>query len=48
VPIFDPKTKEEDARRLNMLKFIGIRDKEEGISLLDSQKWMREETILQQ
>lgn len=42
VPIFDPKTKEEDERRLRYADIFWKTRKRRGISLLDSQKWMRE------
>ncbi|MGG7036469.1 MAG: NADP-dependent malic enzyme [Flavobacterium sp.] len=42
VPIFDPKTKEEDARRLKYADIYWKARKRKGISLLDAQKWMRE------
>jgi malate dehydrogenase (oxaloacetate-decarboxylating)(NADP+) len=42
VPIFDPKTKEEDARRLRYADIYWKSRQRRGISLLDAQKWMRE------
>jgi malate dehydrogenase (oxaloacetate-decarboxylating)(NADP+) len=42
VPIFDPKTKEEDSRRLRYADHYWESRKRRGISLLDAQKWMRE------
>jgi len=42
VPIYDPKTKEEDARRLHYADIFWKARQRRGISLLDSQKWMRE------
>jgi malate dehydrogenase (oxaloacetate-decarboxylating)(NADP+) len=42
VPIFDPKTKEEDKRRLRYADIYWKERQRRGISLLDSQKWMRE------
>jgi malate dehydrogenase (oxaloacetate-decarboxylating)(NADP+) len=42
VPIYDPKTKEEDARRLRYAEIFWKARQRRGISLLDSQKWMRE------
>jgi len=42
VPIYDPKTKEEDARRLHYAEIFWKSRRRRGISLLDSQKWMRE------
>lgn len=42
VPIFDPKTKEEDDRRLRYADIFWKSRQRHGISLLDSQKWMRE------
>jgi len=42
VPIFDPKTKEEDNRRLNYANHYWKSRQRRGISLLDAQKWMRE------
>ncbi len=42
VPIFDPKTKEEDARRLKYADIYWKARQRKGISLLDAQKWMRE------
>ena len=42
VPIFDPKTKEEDKRRLEYADIYWKSRQRRGISLLDAQKWMRE------
>jgi malate dehydrogenase (oxaloacetate-decarboxylating)(NADP+) len=42
VPIFDPKTPEEDERRLKYADIFWKSRKRKGISLLDAQKWMRE------
>ena len=42
VPIFDPKTKEEDIRRLEFAEIFWKSRQRRGISLLDAQKWMRE------
>ncbi len=42
VPIFDPKDKEEDKRRLKYANHYWETRKRRGISLLDAQKWMRE------
>ncbi|MBS7787216.1 NADP-dependent malic enzyme [Flavobacterium sp. CYK-55] len=42
VPIYDPKTKEEDARRLRYADMFWKSRQRRGISLLDAQKWMRE------
>lgn len=42
VPIYDPKTKEEDARRMRYAELFWKTRDRRGISLLDSQKWMRE------
>ncbi len=42
VPIFDPKTKEEDGRRLKYADMYWKSRQRRGISLLDAQKWMRE------
>jgi len=42
VPIFDPKTKEEDDRRNAYAEIFWKSRQRRGISLLDSQKWMRE------
>jgi malate dehydrogenase (oxaloacetate-decarboxylating)(NADP+) len=42
VPIFDPKTKDEDARRLKYADIYWKARQRKGISLLDAQKWMRE------
>jgi malate dehydrogenase (oxaloacetate-decarboxylating)(NADP+) len=42
VPIFDPKTKEEDKRRLKYADIFWKERQRKGISLLDAQKWMRE------
>ncbi len=42
IPIFDPKTKEEDKRRLKYADIFWKDRQRKGISLLDAQKWMRE------
>ena len=42
VPIFDPKDKEEDKRRLKYGDIYWKSRQRRGISLLDAQKWMRE------
>lgn len=42
VPIYDPKTKEEDHRRLRYADIFWKARQRRGISLLDAQKWMRE------
>jgi malate dehydrogenase (oxaloacetate-decarboxylating)(NADP+) len=42
VPIFDPKTKDEDKRRNEYAEIFWNSRQRRGISLLDSQKWMRE------
>lgn len=42
VPIYDPKTKEEDERRLRYADMFWKARQRRGISLLDAQKWMRE------
>ena len=42
VPIYDPKTAEEDARRLHYADIFWKSRRRRGLSLLDSQKWMRE------
>ena len=42
VTILDPKTKEEDARRLRFAEIYWKSRRRRGISLLDAQKWMRE------
>lgn len=42
VPIYDPKTKEEDERRLRYADIYWKARQRRGISLLDAQKWMRE------
>lgn len=42
VPIFDPKTKEEDKRRLHYADIFWKEKQRRGTSLLDAQKWMRE------
>lgn len=42
IPIFDPKTKEEDKRRLRYADMYWKSRQRRGISLLDAQKWMRE------
>ncbi|WP_395042988.1 NADP-dependent malic enzyme [Flavobacterium sp.] len=42
VPIFDPKTKDEDKRRLRYADIFWKERNRRGVSLLDAQKWMRE------
>ena len=42
VEIFDPKTPHEDERRLAYAQIFWETRRRKGISLLDSQKWMRE------
>ena len=42
VPIYDPKTNEEDKRRNEYPEIFWNSRQRRGISLLDSQKWMRE------
>jgi len=42
VPIIDPKTAEEDKRRLHYAEMYWKSRQRRGISLLDAQKWMRE------
>ena len=42
VPIYDPKTKEEDSRRLRYAEIFWKARQRRGIQLLDAQKWMRE------
>lgn len=42
VPIYDPKTQEEDQRRLRYAEIYWKSRQRRGISLLDAQKWMRE------
>ena len=42
VPIIDPKTSEEDDRRLHYAEMYWKSRQRRGISLLDAQKWMRE------
>ncbi|KAB1156203.1 NADP-dependent malic enzyme [Flavobacterium luteum] len=42
VPIYDPKNKEEDKRRLHFAEIFWKSRQRRGISLLDAQKWMRE------
>ncbi|WP_309641783.1 NADP-dependent malic enzyme [Flavobacterium sp.] len=42
VPIYDPKTPEEDKRRLHYAEIYWKARQRRGISLLDAQKWMRE------
>jgi malate dehydrogenase (oxaloacetate-decarboxylating)(NADP+) len=42
VAILDPKTKEEDVRRLRYAEIYWQSRRRRGISLLDAQKWMRE------
>jgi malate dehydrogenase (oxaloacetate-decarboxylating)(NADP+) len=42
VLIIDPKTKEEDSRRLKYAEIFWKQRQRQGISLLDAQKWMRE------
>lgn len=42
VPIYDPKTSDEDKRRLRYAEIYWKARQRRGISLLDAQKWMRE------
>lgn len=42
IPIFDPKTREEDERRMRYAEIFWKERQRRGISLLDAQKWMRE------
>ena len=42
VPIYDPKTPEEDKRRFHYADIFWKERRRKGISLLDAQKWMRE------
>jgi malate dehydrogenase (oxaloacetate-decarboxylating)(NADP+) len=42
VPIYDPKTAEEDNRRFRYAEIYWKSRQRRGISLLDAQKWMRE------
>ena len=42
IPIFDPKTKDEDERRMRYAEIFWKERQRRGISLLDAQKWMRE------
>ncbi|WNM19347.1 NADP-dependent malic enzyme [Flavobacterium capsici] len=42
VPIIDPKTKEEDARRLHYADIFWKARERKGVSQYDAQKWMRE------
>lgn len=42
VPIIDPKTKEEDKRRLEYAEIYWNLRNRKGIQLLDAEKWMRE------
>ena len=42
IPIFDPKTNEEDKRRNHYAEIFWKSRQRRGISLLDAQKWMRE------
>ena len=42
VPTYDPKTAEEDNRRLRYAEIYWKSRQRRGISLLDAQKWMRE------
>lgn len=42
IPIFDPKTQEEDERRNRYASIFWESRQRRGISLLDAQKWMRE------
>ncbi|MGL2965710.1 NADP-dependent malic enzyme [Flavobacterium sp. XGLA_31] len=42
VPIIDPKTKEEDQRRMHYAEMYWKARQRRGISLFDAQKWMRE------
>jgi malate dehydrogenase (oxaloacetate-decarboxylating)(NADP+) len=42
VPMFDPKTKESEAKRLEYANYFWETRKRKGITLLDAEKWMRE------
>ena len=42
IPIFDPKTKKENERRLRYGEMYWSTRQRRGISLLDAQRWMRE------
>ena len=42
IPIYDPKTSEEDNRRFHYAEMYWKSRQRGGISLLDAQKWMRE------
>ncbi|HWR94810.1 MAG TPA: NADP-dependent malic enzyme [Flavobacterium sp.] len=42
IPIYDPKTPEEDKRRLHYADIFWKSRMRRGITLLDAQKWMRE------
>jgi malate dehydrogenase (oxaloacetate-decarboxylating)(NADP+) len=42
IPIFDPKTKKENERRLRYGEMYWATRQRRGISLLDAQRWMRE------
>lgn len=42
VPIFDPKMKDEDTRRMRYAEIFWNSRQRRGTSLLDAQKWMRE------
>jgi malate dehydrogenase (oxaloacetate-decarboxylating)(NADP+) len=42
IPIFDPKTKKENERRLHYGEMYWSTRQRRGISLLDAQRWMRE------
>jgi malate dehydrogenase (oxaloacetate-decarboxylating)(NADP+) len=42
VPIFDPKTAEENDRRAEYAEIFWKERERKGVSLLDAQKWMRE------
>ena len=42
VPVFDPKTKESEAKRLEYAVHFWESRKRKGITLLDAEKWMRE------
>jgi malate dehydrogenase (oxaloacetate-decarboxylating)(NADP+) len=42
VPVFDPKTKESEAKRLEYATHFWESRKRKGVTLLDAEKWMRE------
>ena len=42
VPVFDPKTKESEAKRLEYATHFWESCKRKGVTLLDAEKWMRE------